>query len=80
MTFEKASDKTYTLKSGLPPGGAMTDTGDNDTSVIRGPAIKKAGRWDSYETGKAARCLMISLQFGRRGQIELPNKNKTAAG
>jgi hypothetical protein len=48
MTFEKASDKTYTLKSGLPPGGAMTDTGDNDTSVIRGPATMKAGRLDPY--------------------------------
>ena len=48
---KEASDKTYTLKPGLPPGGAITDTGDNDTSVTRGPAIKKAGRWNSYEMG-----------------------------
>ena len=26
----------------------MTETGNNDTSVIRGPATKKAGRLDSY--------------------------------
>ena len=26
----------------------MTGIGANDTSVIRGPAIKKAGRLDSY--------------------------------
>ena len=26
----------------------MTGVGDNDTSVIRGPAIRKAGRFDSY--------------------------------
>ena len=43
-----ASDKTYTIKAGLLPVEAMTDVGDNDTSVIRGPATKKAGRLDSY--------------------------------
>ena len=48
---KEVSDKTYTLKSGLPPDGAITDTGDNDTSVTRGPAIMKAGRWNSYEMG-----------------------------
>ena len=26
----------------------MTGVGDNDTSVIRGPATMKAGRFDSY--------------------------------
>ena len=26
----------------------MTGSGVNDTSVIRGPAIKKAGRWEAY--------------------------------
>jgi len=40
--------KTYTIKAGLLPVEAMTDVGDNDTSVIRGPATKKAGRLDSY--------------------------------
>ena len=48
MTPRWASDKTYTIKAGLLPVEAMTGVGDNDTSVIRGPATKKAGRLDSY--------------------------------
>jgi len=48
MTPKWASDKTYTIKAGLLPVEAMTGVGDNDTSVIRGPATKKAGRLDSY--------------------------------
>jgi len=32
------------LKSGLLPAEAMKGARDNDTSVIRGPVIKKAGR------------------------------------
>jgi len=43
-----ASDTTYTIKAGLLPVEAMTGVGDNDTSVIRGPATMKAGRFDSY--------------------------------
>ena len=44
----QTSDKAHVTKTGLQPEAAMTDTGDNDTSVIRGPATKKAGRLDSY--------------------------------
>ena len=41
---ERASDQTHAAKAGLPLAAAMTGAGDNDTSVIRGPAMKKAGR------------------------------------
>lgn len=52
-TFRKeVSDKTYTMKAGLLPVVAMTGTRNNDTSVIRGSAIMKAERWDSYEPGQ----------------------------
>ena len=42
-THKRASDTTYMIKAGLLPVEAMTGVGDNDTSVIRGPAIMKAG-------------------------------------
>ena len=55
MTFRSGeSDKTYTIKAGLLPVWAMTGVGDNDTSVIRGPAIMKAGRLDSYGAAQQA--------------------------
>ena len=55
MTFHSGeSDKTYTIKAGLLPVWAMTGVGDNDTSVIRGPAIMKAGRLDSYGAAQQA--------------------------
>ena len=41
---ERKSDKAHVTKAGKLPAAATTDIGDNDTSVIRGPAIKKAGR------------------------------------
>ena len=47
-THKRASDTTYMIKAGLLPVEAMTGVGDNDTSVIRGPATMKAGRFDSY--------------------------------
>ena len=47
-THKRASDTTYMIKAGLLPVEAMTGVGDNDTYVIRGPAIMKAGRFDSY--------------------------------
>ena len=36
------------VDSGFASGRAMIRAGDNDTSVIRSPAVKKAGRLDSY--------------------------------
>ena len=42
------SDKTYTSLICRQTKTAMTDAGDNDTSVIRGRAIKKARGWDSH--------------------------------
>ena len=42
-THKRASDTTYMIKAGLLPVEAMTGVGDNDTYVIRGPAIMKAG-------------------------------------
>lgn len=35
-------------------GTAMTGYGNNDTSVIRSPAIKKAGRLDAYGAASQA--------------------------
>ena len=36
------------VDSGFASGRAMIRAGNNDTSVIRSPAVKKAGRLDSY--------------------------------
>ena len=36
------------VNSGIAAGRAMIRAGNNDTSVIRSPAVKKAGRLDSY--------------------------------
>jgi hypothetical protein len=36
------------IDSGFASGRAMIRAGNNDTSVIRSPAVKKAGRLDSY--------------------------------
>ena len=44
----RTSDKTHVTKAGLQPEAAKTGIGNNDTSVIRGPATMKAGRLDSY--------------------------------
>ena len=65
---ERESDLTHAAEAGLPPAEAMTDAGVNDTSVIRGPAIKKAGRLDSYG---AVRKLPSDVlpSSGVRGQI-----------
>jgi len=48
------SDKTYAIKAGLLPVWAMTGVRDNDTSVTRGPATKKAGRLDAYGAAQQA--------------------------
>ena len=48
----KAAD--YVDYIAAQPEAAMTDIGDNDTSVIRGPAGKKAGRLDSYGAAQQA--------------------------
>ncbi len=48
----RRSDRTYTAKAGLLPAEARTGSGDNDTSVIRGPAAEKAGRQKTYGSGK----------------------------
>ena len=45
----RTSDKAHAVNSGSLPEAAMTDIGDNDTSVIRGPATMKAGRVMPYE-------------------------------
>ena len=50
----RTSDKAHAMNFGSLPEAAMTDIGDNDTSVIRGPATKKAGRSDSYVSGEFA--------------------------
>jgi len=50
-THKRVSGTTYTIKAGLLPVEATTSVGDNDASVIRGPATRKAGRFDSYECG-----------------------------
>ena len=54
-THKRASDTTYMIKAGLLPVEAMTGVGDNDTYVIRGPAIMKAGgdetSMDPFATG-----------------------------
>ena len=44
----KASDRSFAAKDGLLPSMAMTGAGANDTSVIRGPAVRKAGRQKTY--------------------------------
>ena len=36
------------VDSGFASGRAMIRAGNNDTSVIRSPAVRKAGRLDSY--------------------------------
>ena len=48
MTALCESDRTEVERSGMPPDRAKTVSEHNDTSVIRGPAMMKAGRWDSY--------------------------------
>ncbi len=49
MTSVKSSDKTYTIKAGLLPVAAMTDAGDNDTSVAERRSPRRTrGRLDSY--------------------------------
>ena len=50
----RTSDKAHVTKTGLQPAAAMTGIRDNDTSVIRGPATKKAGRSDSYGAAQQA--------------------------
>ena len=50
----RTSDKAHAMNFGSLPEAAMTDIGDNDTSVIRGPATKKAGRLDSYGAAQQA--------------------------
>lgn len=42
------SDKTYTSLICRQTKTAMTDAGDNDTSVIRGRSIMKGRGWDSH--------------------------------
>ena len=59
----RASDKT-SCKGRIAPVRAMTAYRANDTSVIRGPAMKKAGRLDSYGAAQQAAALMISLPSG----------------
>ena len=57
----RTSDKAHVRKSGPQPDQAKTCFGDNDTSVIRGPAIKKAGRVIPYASDPANRRLMIPI-------------------
>ena len=45
---ERQSDKAIAAKTGSQPVGQRQAQRDNDTSVIRGPATMKAGRWNSY--------------------------------
>ena len=54
--------------AGLLPAVAMTPIGDNDTSVIRGPAIMKAGRLKSYEAFRRRACekSLTSGVFGEK--------------
>ena len=78
-THKRASDTTYMIKAGLLPVEAMTGVGDNDTYVIRGPAIMKAGGWDfhgpvrhgwrvtaSFEGIKPIQLVKMELEF-RKG-------------
>ena len=77
MTSVKSSDKTYTIKAGLLPVAAMTDAGDNDTSVAERRSPRRTrGRLDSYgavskpppdDFPKPVHWLVA---LGRRGQIE----------
>ncbi len=69
-------DTTYTIKSRALPVEATTGVGDNDTSVIRGPATMKAGGSIPMERCRHRR-LMLSLLSGRRGQIESVHARKT---
>ena len=50
----RTSDKAHATETGLQPEAATTGFGDNDTSVIRGPATMKAGRLDSYGAAQQA--------------------------
>ena len=45
---ERQSDKAIAAKTESQPVGQRQAQRDNDTSVIRGPATMKAGRWNSY--------------------------------
>ena len=55
------ASNAHVTKAGQPPAAATTGIGDNDTSVIRGPAIKKAGRVIPYASDSANRRLMIPI-------------------
>ena len=45
----RASDQTHAIKAGLQPVAAITDTGDNDTSVAERRSFRSTrGRFDSY--------------------------------
>ena len=77
MTSVKSSDKTYTIKTGLLPVAAMTDAGDNDTSVAERRSPRRTrGRLDSY--GAVSKPppddfpepVHWLVALGRRGQIE----------
>ena len=57
----RTSDKAHVRKSGLHPDQAKTVFGYNDTSVIRGPATRKAGRVIPYVSDLANRRLMIPI-------------------
>ena len=61
------------IKAGLLPVEAMTGVGDNDTSVIRGPAIKKAGWLNSYGAVKpTAACEKSPISGVSRKSTEKP--------
>jgi len=50
----RAERETQTGNAGLQPAAAMTPGRDNDTSVTRGPVMKKAGRLYSYGAAQQA--------------------------
>lgn len=52
--FKTASDRVYTTEFGQLPEVAITGTRNNDTSVIRGRATKKARGWESHGVECAA--------------------------
>ncbi|MCI8285770.1 MAG: hypothetical protein HFE90_11040 [Firmicutes bacterium] len=53
MTPKRASEKSI-CKRQAAPAWATTAHRDNDTSVTRGPATKKAGRFNSYGAASQA--------------------------
>ena len=58
MTPKRASEKSI-CKRQAAPAWATTAHRDNDTSVTRGPATKKAGRFNSYGAASQAAAFLL---------------------